>query len=51
MAEKIELKVDKRDVLGKKVKFLRNKGVVPVHLFGHNVDSLALQGDAAALVK
>ncbi len=51
MAEKIELKVDNREVLGKKVKFLRNKGVVPVHLFGHNVDSLSLQGDAAVLSK
>ena len=49
MAEKIELKVEKREVQGKKVKFLRNKGVVPVHLFGHNVDSLSLQGDAAIL--
>lgn len=51
MAEKIELKVEKRDVLGKKVKFLRNKGMVPAHLFGHNVDSLALQGEAAVLNK
>jgi large subunit ribosomal protein L25 len=51
MAEKIELKVEKREVQGKKVKFLRNKGVVPVHLFGHNVDSLALQGDAVVLHK
>ncbi len=51
MAEKIELKVDKREVLGKKVRFLRNKGVVPVHLFGHNVESLALQGDAVTLHK
>jgi large subunit ribosomal protein L25 len=51
MAEKIELKVDKREVLGKKVKFLRNKGMVPVHLFGHNVDSLALQGEATVLSK
>jgi large subunit ribosomal protein L25 len=51
MAEKIELKVEKREVQGKKVRFLRNKGVVPVHLFGHNVDSLALQGDAVSLHK
>jgi large subunit ribosomal protein L25 len=51
MAEKIELKVDKRNVTGKKVRFLRNKGVVPVHLFGHNVDSQALQGEAATLSK
>ncbi len=51
MAERIELKVEKRAVLGKKVKFLRNKGVVPVHLFGHNVESASLQGDAAILGK
>jgi large subunit ribosomal protein L25 len=51
MAEKIGLQVDKRVVTGKKVKFLRKKGIVPVHLFGHNVDSLALQGDAAVLGK
>jgi large subunit ribosomal protein L25 len=51
MAEKIELKVQNREVQGKKVKFLRNKGVVPAHLFGHNVDSLALQGDAATMGK
>jgi large subunit ribosomal protein L25 len=51
MADKIEVKIDKREVLGKKVKFLRKKGVVPVHLFGHNIDSLALQGDSAVLGK
>ena len=51
MAEKIELKVQNREVQGKKVKFLRNKGVVPAHLFGHNMDSLALQGDAAIMGK
>ena len=51
MTERIELKVDKRDVLGKKVRFLRNRGIVPVHVFGHNIESLALQGDAAVLGK
>ncbi len=51
MAEKIELKVEARTVTGKKVKFLRNKGIVPVHLFGHNVESLALQSEAASLQK
>jgi large subunit ribosomal protein L25 len=49
MAEKIELKVDKRIVLGKKARFLRNNGIVPVHLFGHNIESQALQGDMATL--
>ncbi len=51
MAEKIELKVEKREVLGKKVKFLRDKGMVPAHLFGHNIDSLALQGESSVLNK
>ena len=51
MAEKIEIKVDKREVFGKKVRLLRNRGIVPVHLFGHNLDSRALQGDAASLGK
>ncbi len=51
MAEKIELKVDKREVTGKKVRFLRNQGIVPVHLFGHNIESLALQGEATTLQK
>jgi large subunit ribosomal protein L25 len=51
MSESIEVKVEKREVTGKKVRFLRNKGVVPVHLFGHNVESLSLQGDAAVLQK
>lgn len=51
MAEKIELKVDTREVLGKKVKNLRNNGLVPIHLFGHHVESMALQGNAATLYK
>jgi large subunit ribosomal protein L25 len=51
MAERIELKIEDRAVTGKKVKFLRNKGTVPVHLFGHNVPSKSLQGDAVTLGK
>jgi large subunit ribosomal protein L25 len=51
MAERIELKIEDRVVTGKRVKFLRTKGVVPVHLFGHNVPSKALQGDAVTLGK
>ncbi|MBN1189755.1 MAG: 50S ribosomal protein L25 [Dehalococcoidales bacterium] len=51
MAEKIELKVDERMVLGKKVKYLRHKGVVPVHLFGHDIESQSLQGEEAAVGK
>ncbi len=45
----ITLKAHSRDVLGKKVRFLRREGVTPVHLFGHNLESLALQCDAGTL--
>jgi large subunit ribosomal protein L25 len=51
MAERIEIKIEDREVTGKRVKFLRNKGTVPVHLFGHNVPSKTLQGDAVTLGK
>lgn len=47
--ERIELRADKRSVLGKKVRFLRREGVIPVNLFGHGIDSVALQCDAAQL--
>jgi len=39
----LELHVAKRDILGKKVRFLRRQGITPVHLFGHGIESLSLQ--------
>ncbi|HUW44183.1 MAG TPA: 50S ribosomal protein L25 [Dehalococcoidia bacterium] len=45
----IELKVTKREVLGKKVKHLRRQGITPVHLFGHGIESLALQCNTGEL--
>ena len=45
----IELKVSHREILGKKVRFLRRQGITPVHLFGHGIDSLALQCDTGEL--
>jgi len=45
----IELKVTKREILGKKVKHLRRQGITPVHLFGHGIESLALQCDTGEL--
>ena len=45
--ERIELNATTRDVMGKKVRFLRREGIIPIHLFGHNVESLALQCNAA----
>jgi len=43
------LKASKREVLGKKTRFLRRQGLTPAHLFGHGVESLALQCDTAEL--
>jgi large subunit ribosomal protein L25 len=47
--DKIELKVANREILGKKVKHLRRQGITPVHVFGHGIDSLALQCDTGEL--
>jgi len=47
--DKIELKVTNREILGKKVKHLRRQGITPVHLFGHGIESLALQCDTNQL--
>jgi len=47
--EQIELQAINREILGRKVRFLRRQGIIPVHLFGHNVESLALQCEAAQL--
>jgi large subunit ribosomal protein L25 len=45
----MKIKVAKRDILGKKTKALRRQGLTPVHIFGHNVESRALQCDTAQL--
>jgi large subunit ribosomal protein L25 len=47
--DKIELRVSDREILGKKVKSLRRQGITPVHLFGHGIESLALQCDTGEL--
>lgn len=47
--EQIELRAASREILGKKVRFLRRQGITPVHLFGHGVESMALQCDTAQL--
>ena len=47
--KQIELRAANREILGKKVRFLRRQGIIPVHLFGHNVESVALQCDEAQL--
>jgi len=41
--EKFSLKVEKRKVLGRKVKRLRREGILPANIYGKNVKSLAVQ--------
>lgn len=43
------LKATARDVLGKKTRFLRRRGITPTHLFGHGVKSMSLQCSTAEL--
>ncbi len=47
--EQIELKAGSRKLLGKKARFIRRQGMTPVHLYGHDTESLALQCDTAQL--
>jgi large subunit ribosomal protein L25 len=47
--DRIELKVASREILGKRVKHLRRQGITPVHVFGHGIESLALQCDTKEL--
>jgi large subunit ribosomal protein L25 len=47
--DQVELQVSKREILGKKVRFLRRQGITPLHLFGRDVESLALQCDTDGL--
>jgi len=47
--EDLTLQATNREVLGKKTRFLRRQGITPTHLFGHNLESLALQCDTTQL--
>jgi large subunit ribosomal protein L25 len=45
----LNLEASRRDILGKKTRFLRRQGTTPAHIFGHGIESLALQCDTAKL--
>jgi len=45
----IELRATNREIRGRKVRFLRRQGIIPIHLFGHSVESVALQCDTMQL--
>ena len=47
--EQIELSAATRDILGKKVRFLRRQGLTPANLYGRNVKSTSLQVDTTQL--
>jgi large subunit ribosomal protein L25 len=51
MADRITLAAEPRTVVGKQVRGLRRKGVVPVVLYGHKREPLALQIEERALRK
>jgi len=46
---KLELEVLKRDIIGKKVRFLRRGGLIPCNVYGHGIDSVPVQVDARKL--
>jgi large subunit ribosomal protein L25 len=45
----MELSASKRNILGKKVRFLRREGLTPANLFGHNIEPLSLQCNTVKL--
>ncbi len=47
--EQIKLKATKRKILGKQVKSLRREGIVPAHVFGHGIESAAVQCNTSEL--
>jgi large subunit ribosomal protein L25 len=47
--KRLELEVLKREVKGKKVRFLRRGGLVPCNIYGHGIDSQPVQVEARKL--
>jgi len=47
--DQIELVAACREIRGKKVRFLRRRGLTPANLYGHNVESTALQIETSEL--
>jgi large subunit ribosomal protein L25 len=43
------LSLSRRQIIGKKVKTLRRKGIVPVHMYGSGTEALSLQTEALEL--
>lgn len=47
--KRFELEVSKREITGKKVRFLRRQGITPGNIYGHGVDSTPVKIDAKSL--
>ena len=47
--EKLELEVSKRDVTGKKVRFLRSEGKTPAKIYGPGIDSTPVMVDTKTM--
>jgi len=47
--KRYELEVAKREVTGKKVRFLRRQGITPGNIYGHGIDSTAVNVDTKSL--
>jgi large subunit ribosomal protein L25 len=47
--KRLELEASKREVAGKKVRFLRRQGIIPGNIYGHGIDSTAINVDAKSL--
>ena len=50
-SDQITLELSQREILGKKVKHLRSKGLVPAVIHNHGQDSLILQGSGKDMLK
>ena len=46
-----ELQATTRGISGKKVKYLRRAGIIPVNVYGHGIESMTLQVEATELNK
>ena len=47
--KRLELEASKRNVTGKKVRFLRRQGIIPANIYGHGIDSTAINIDVKNL--
>lgn len=51
MVKRLRLHAESREILGKEVKQLRQQGILPANVYGHNIPSLALQLETKVLQK